>query len=306
MHRDSVLLADSMGVPARDTATTGHTARPDLIENSAATMSVTQPGIVFTINDSDNDPILYATDLNGADHGAWRVTGATNIDWESASIGPCPSDVHHATMQAGPPRCVYVGETGDNVAQYPNRAIYRVPEPRVGLAGMLGATPAAVKLTYTYPDGPHDVEAMYVSPDGAINLITKRPLKDRNGHLRPALVFRIPAQAWLQPTPVVAERVDSLPAVVPGSAPFRSITDAALSPDAKYVAVRTYTQVFVFHADSTTGRIRTDRPPSVCNIAALREPQGEGIAWYDPWGTFVLTSEGTAAPVHVMRCALPR
>ena len=42
-----------------------------------------------------------------------------------------------------------------------------------------------------------------------------------------------------------AALVDSLP-IVPGSAPLRLITDAALSPDAKHLAVRTYAQLFVF------------------------------------------------------------
>ncbi|MEP7347434.1 MAG: hypothetical protein ABI877_19340, partial [Gemmatimonadaceae bacterium] len=49
--------------------------RRDLVENSAAVMSASQPGIVFTINDSGNEPLLFALDDTGTDRGAWRLTG---------------------------------------------------------------------------------------------------------------------------------------------------------------------------------------------------------------------------------------
>ena len=44
--------------------------------------------------------------------------------------------------------------------------------------GVRGFVQAEV-LRYTYPDQRHDVEAMYVAPNGDIVLITKRPLPDR-------------------------------------------------------------------------------------------------------------------------------
>lgn len=186
----------------------------------------------------------------------WRVSRATNVDWESASPGPCAAgDSAEGAASATPrepPRCIYIGDTGDNDAERASRAIYRVPEPAAARAGFTGDV-ASEKLTYRYADGPHDVEAMYVGPDGAMYFITKRSLKDGAGQRRPALVFRIPASAWRDTTRAVAELVDSLP-IIPGSAPFRTITDASLAPDARYLAVRTYLQVYVFATDTATGR----------------------------------------------------
>src|SRR5262245_30899673 len=75
---DSALMADSMGTAASDTATTGHLARDDLLELSGAAMSARQPGVVFTINDSGDEPALRAIDTTGADRGTWLVTGAVN------------------------------------------------------------------------------------------------------------------------------------------------------------------------------------------------------------------------------------
>ena len=299
-----MLTADSMGVAAADTVTTGHLAREELRESSGVASSSTQPGLLFTINDSGHDPVLYATDSIGADRGAWRVTGATNDDWEAIAVGPCVESDGPNAVRRIIPQCVYIGDTGDNAARKSIRTIYRVPEPTSEPAGFFGTTPKAARLRYSYSDGPRDVEALYVAPGGDVVLISKRPVEDATGRLRPARVYRLPASAWTGPTPATAELVDSLP-IVPGSAPWRAITDAALAPDHRHVAVRTYTQIFVFVADSATGRIITTTPPTVCNVAALGAV-GEGVGWSGASGRLVLTSEGRAAPVHVVSCPLPR
>jgi hypothetical protein len=130
-------------------------------------MSVRQPGVFFTINDSGNEPILFAMETTGADRGAWRVRGAMDVDWESGSMGPCASS--EST------ECVYVGDTGDNMARHLTRSIYRIQEPTA--TGQTDSV-AAEQLTYVYADGPHDVEAMYVAGNGNVLLITKRMLKN--------------------------------------------------------------------------------------------------------------------------------
>jgi hypothetical protein len=118
-------------------------------------------------------------------------------------------------------------------------------------------------------------------------------------------VFRIPASAWRSRADAIAVLVDSLP-IVPGSASGRQITDAALSPDARRLAVRTYTQVYVFATDSTTGRVRGAVPPSVCNVASLGRLQGEGVTWFGRSGKLLLTSEGRTSPMFAVDCPMPR
>jgi hypothetical protein len=103
----------------------------------------------------------------------------------------------------------------------------------------------------------------------------------------------------------VAELVDSLP-IAPGSAPFRVITDAALSADAKHLAVRTYMQLYVFATDSSTGRLNHDIAPAICNLLEVDEVQGEGVTWADNRGRFVFTTEGRRAPIALADCPLPR
>jgi hypothetical protein len=226
----------------------------------------------------------------------WRIANATDIDWEAASIGPCQDDRR--------PRCIYIGDVGDNRAAYSSRVIYRVPEPSPRDSSFTGSL-SADSVAYTYPDRAHDVEAMYVAANGDIYLITKRALRSRFGALRPALLFRIPVSAWSESKSVVAQLVDSLP-IVPGSAPLRTITDASLAPDRRHLAVRTYGELYVFAIDSATARLNHRVPPSVCDVARLGERQGEGVAWVDNDGRFVFSSEGRTSPLHLASCALPK
>ncbi len=295
--RGAYVDTDSMGVLPAAISTVPLHARPELLENSVAVMSRSQPGVFYSMNDSDNEPLVFALDTTGHDRGLWRVTNATNIDWESASLGPCGQAAHAAT-------CLYIGDTGDNESDYPTRAIYRAAEPSAAQSAGVNGAFTAEKLTYVYSDGPHNVEAMYVGPNGDMFFIAKSPPRARDGHLRPALLYRLPASAW-SATRAIAELTDSL-SIVPGSAPLRVVTDASLSPDGRHLAVRTYEQVFVYATDSTTGRVDHSVAPAICNIVSLGEAQGEGISWVDNRGRFIFTSEGGASPLVIATCPLPR
>ena len=302
-------LGDTMGVTPAAVRTIDIRGHADLVENSAAAMSTRQPGIWFTVNDSGHEPVLFALDTMGTARGRWLVRGARNIDWESAAYGPC-GNASLSTAADSSGRCVYIGDTGDNDATAASRSIYRMREPAAREPGrrdnLAGSIVPAARLTYRYADGPHDVEAMYVAPDAAIYLITKRPFGSRTERrFGRALVFRLAAARWSARAVQTAELVDSLPIVL-GSAFARYVTDAALSPDAKYLAVRTYTQVYVFATDSTTGRLLSTVAPAVCNIASLQEPQGEGITWMADARRLLLTTEGRGASFHILTCPLPQ
>ena len=272
-------------------------ARLDLVESSGAAMSSTQPGVLFTINDSGNEPLLFAVDTTGAGRGTWRLQNAQNVDWEAVSIGRCGPQPTSTAVS-----CVYIGDVGDNLETIPARAIYRTPEPTAGDRNLEGAI-AAERLVFRYPDGPHDVEAMYVAPNGDVVLITKRRRLTADRRMRPALVFTLPASAWGTGKIAVATLSDSLP-IVPGSARLRTITDAALSPDARLLAVRTYAEVYVFTVDSATGRPRGGAP-SVCDLTRVQKDNGEGITWVGRTNTLLLTGEGQREPMYIVRCPLP-
>jgi hypothetical protein len=264
--------------------------RRDLTEASAAVMSRARPGWFWSFNDSGNDPVVFAVDTNGRQQGAWRIDAARNLDWEAAAGGPCAA--------GGTPHCLYIGDVGDNSAIRRVVTVYRVSDT----PAEEGRSLAAEALTFRYSDGAHDVEAMYVMPNGTMYFITKRPLKDTTGRPRPALVFSLPASAWDSDSVVTAVLVDSLP-IVPE--PFRMITDAALAPDGGHLAVRTYNELYVFATDPVTGRVRPNVRPTICDLSRLQERQGEAVAWLDATGRLLLMSEGRRSPLWAIECPTP-
>ncbi|MEP6835916.1 MAG: hypothetical protein ABJB74_21180 [Gemmatimonas sp.] len=293
--------ADSMGVTPASVHSVRMNEPSDLQESSAAVMSSTQPGVFFTINDSGNDPALFALDTTGKTRGRWRVTGASNNDWEAASRGTCLRATAATTAGAA---CLFLGDVGDNGAVRPDVKLYQVTEPTV-TRDMTEGELRAETLVVRYPDGPHDVEAMYVGPTGNTYLLTKRPLKNTAGTLRQALVFEVPVAAWASHDTVTATLLDSLP-IVPGSSSLRRLTDASLSDDSRFLAIRTYGQIYIFATDTTSGRVINAIAPATCNIENIEALPGEGITWLGSTSQLLLTREGQNAPIQIVTCPLPQ
>lgn len=311
--RSDVANADSMGAQPIDVRYVKTSEPADLLESSAVVLSSSQPDIVFTINDSGNEPVLFALDTTGATRGRWKVAGASNGDWEAAARGPCVQDASvtdSATSDISSrntPRataCLFIGDVGDNGATRKRLTIYQLAEPTV-TGNMTQGSLTATALRFSYPDGAHDVESMYVGPEGTVYLITKRADKDASGRLRQALLYSLPPAVWNSRDTAIATLLDSLP-IVPGSADKRQITDASLSADSRYLAVRTYGQVFTFATDSLTGRVRSEVPPALCNIVQTERRHGEGVTWMSDGRELLLSHEGRNAPLARITCPLPQ
>jgi hypothetical protein len=259
---------------------TGEFRHPRLLESSGVIASRRYPGVFWTFNDSGNPPEVFATDSTGRDLGVYHVTGAANYDWEAITLGPC-----------GKTECLYIADTGDNDEIRSSVRLYRVPEPAVRAGGQ-GVTDRAEVLEVRYPDGPHDVEAAVVAPDGAVLLVSK-------GRSRRVQGFRVPATGWGRKW-VTAEALGRIP-VPPGRGVRGLVTDAALSPDGTEIAVRTYVEIFFFRL----ARGDTFHPlGTACDVTGL-ELQGEGLTWL-PDDSFLLTSEGVfgvPGTLTLVRCA---
>jgi hypothetical protein len=274
-------------IPRPEMTLTGTFRSRRLTESSGVVVSRAHIGILWTHNDSGDGPYLYATDLHGSDRGAVRVTGAKNLDWEALSHGPCPD---------APVECIYIGDTGDNLQDHRSVTIYAVaePQPPTGPADTLRATPPARALRFRYPDGPHDVEALFVSPhDSAMYLVSK----GRNSAVR---LYRLPRSAWSAGTTARAEVLQRLP-IIPDASSGRLVTDAAIRRDGALVVVRTYTEIYFF-VPRPGGRLSPIGPS--CPITGL-ERIGEAIDFLDD-STFVLTSEADffgRGTIHTVRCA---
>ncbi len=263
---------------------TGSFERLSLRESSGVALSHALPGVLWTHQDSGDGPYLYATNLDGRDLGRFRVTGAQAEDWEDVALGPCPWDEARS--------CLFIADTGDNEERRETASVYAVPEPRsVGGSDASNATAQARQLEYRYQNGPRDVEAMFVAGDGSIHLFTK-------GRSQEVEHYTLSAAAWSKRLPL-ARLVGELP--IGSRMTFgRWVTGAALAPSGQRVAIRTYSEVYVFGFD---GARLSEEPLSVCSVAAA-EPQGEAVDFLNE-SFLVLTSEAGLrgrAPIHRVRC----
>lgn len=263
----------------------------ELPESSGLAASRRYPGVFWSHNDSGHDPVVFAIDTAGKLLGRVRVSGARNVDWEDMELAPCATAGSGVGGGSGPGEdCLYFADTGDNRLRRDDAAIYRVPEPAPGDT----ATVPAERFPVRFPDGPRDVEALYILPDGAIHLVSK-------GRRHPIAVYRYPPPLRADER-VELERVQTLsdgPALLP-----RQVTGAAASPDGRRVAIRTYTAVQLYHP-APDGRLTPLHPDPGIDLFRLAEPQGEAVELLDD-GTLYFTSETgpqhVPAPLTRMRC----
>lgn len=279
----------------------GSVASNALIEISGIAASRKQPAVLWAHNDSGDSPRAFAIGPGGQDLGAYPIPGAGAIDWEAMAIGPGPDEgVDY----------LYFGDIGDNDAVRPEIAVYSVPEPVVVMPESSDPQEGfeltgVEKLSFTYPDRPHDAETLLVDPDTGDLLIVTKELQ------QPAsTVFRAPAGLENGSTTTLEQvaEVDfqSLPSAVevpPDAPPLpRGVphlpTAGDVSPDGSLVAIRTYGSVWVWDrpAGAPLAATFSETP---CEAPSAIEPQGEAIAFqYDGYTTI---SEGETPPINHFR-----
>jgi hypothetical protein len=142
-----------------------------------------------------------------------------------------------------------------------------------------------------YPDGPHDAEALMISPLGQVVIVTKR----RDG-LSGIYTTALPKSPRTRLSRVGTLNVRPLRPLNTGSL---VVTGAAVSPSGQQFALRTYTTAYEW--DIPDGNIvhalRHDAPRAV-QLAPTQ--QGEAIS-YSIDGNFLLaTSEKLPAPLNAV------
>ena len=254
-------------------------ALPEILdETSGLAVGIRDPSRIWTHNDAGHEPHLYALDAAGALH-ATVVVDQRNRDWENMDRGRC-----------GPGSCLYLADTGDNLEVHTRVVLYRVPEPD----GRVDGTASADRYLMRLPDGPRDVEAMYVLPDERIFFVTK-------GRNHPITLYRYPPP--LRPDAVVTLEPVQVMSSGP-AAPSRYVTGASATLDGATVVIRTY-ETLEFFTVTENDELHPLEDGRV-NLRTLREPQGEAVAFL-PDGRLILSSESgfTSLPsIVLLTCEL--
>ena len=249
----------------------------DVWETSGLALSRRIPGVIWTHNDSGNEPVLYALDSAGAIIARVRVTGAELIDWEDIAAGPCDTGT-----------CLYIGDIGDNSARRDSISIYVVPEPSLSDTVTLPAT----VLYARYPTRPQDAEALFVLPPGDIYVITKGRRDSIAVYRYPKTVQHPGGTTWLEQVRTLGPK--------PHSGMDR-VTGASATSDYRWVAIRTYRSLLLY---STTGLLADSAPKLTADLGSLHEFQGEGVAVSDS-GTVWLSTEGEDEAPRFSRLTCP-
>lgn len=246
-------------------------------EVSGIVDSRSQPGNLWVQQDSGSPAELVLLGHDGRLKGRISVPNFTNRDWEELAIGPGPNDGTNY---------LYIGDIGDNNAQYPIVQIYRVAEP----ASLQTPITQVDRINFRYPDGPRDAEALFVDPQTKdIYIISKR---EDQVHL-----YSLPYPQNVNEI-TVAKSHGLLPSFGGGLANY--VTAAAISTDGSEILVRTYTNLYYWKrkdnqsvADALTlGNLRA--------LPVRLEPQGEAVCFdRDNKGYFTLSERATASSVSL-------
>jgi hypothetical protein len=196
------------------------------------------------------------------------------VETRTAAVDPYDAE----DLAAGPDGSLWVGDTGDNDRQRATVAVIVVP-----------ARGEPVLHRLTYPDGPHDAEALIVGADGVPTVVTKEV--GRAGVYRPET-----ALDGVGPTPLVHVADVELPASDSPGGPLgglgaRAVTGAATSVDGAVVALRTYTDAWLFAVPSgDPGAVAAALRGTPVRVPLPDEPQGEALA-FTADGTLLSGSE---------------
>jgi hypothetical protein len=252
-------------------------ALPNALRETSG-VAVRSPGLIWTHNDGDRRPRLYVVDRDGQVQARIEVDRSFN-DWEDIARGRCDLGA-----------CLYLADTGDNDERRDNISFYRLAEPDEEEEARVDAE----RYRMVLPDGPRDIEAMYVLPSEQIFFVTK-------GRNHPVTIYRYPPPLRSEDTVTLVEvqRLTTGPMAGP-----RMVTGASATLDGGTVAIRTY-QSLQFFAVTGGGRLLESDLGRV-DLRPLREAQGEGVG-FGANGTIVLTSEsagGVAPSLTFLSCNL--
>jgi hypothetical protein len=266
-----------------------HLADERIGESSGVAVATREPGVWFTHNDSGDAARFFALGPTGRTLVTYDVDNATNIDWEDMAAAPSLTGVP----------TLWFADTGDNQQPRPSVEVYAVPEPSVFL-GLRGATvhARAVRYRFRYPDGAHDAESLMVDPrTSRIYIATKSYDGVTEVYAGPAA----PSTRRVNDMSLVTT-LDWFPAHpqpslldVPGAL---ATTGGAFSPDGRTLALRTYTDAYLFHIDGTgPAAVKAALSAQPLRLKLPKQPQGEGICFRRDGKALVVTSERIGSAV---------
>ena len=206
---------------------------------------------------------------------------------QSAPIDPYdPEDLAVATDGT-----VWLADTGDNNGVRDTVALLAI-RPDGGSA----------VYRLAFPDGPRDVEALLLAPDGTPYLVSKEVL-GASKVFRPVAALVGSGVVGLTEVAGVEFTVTGTPGGPVGRAGQLMVTGGAVSADGRFLALRTYTDAYVWSLSGSDVAGALAAEPT--RIALPESPQGEAISFTADSSGVVVASEGVPSDITVVPLAEP-
>ncbi|MGY1805191.1 hypothetical protein ACI78T_18055 [Blastococcus sp. SYSU D00922] len=211
--------------------------------------------------------------------------GCQVVDSHSAPVDPYdPED-----MAVGADGTVWLADTGDNNATRSTVALLALrPDGTTGV------------FRLTYPDGPHDAEALLLAPDGTPYVVTKEVL-GASGVYSPASPLVDGGTVALAKVAGVNMTLTGTPGGPVGRAGQLLVTGGAVSADGRYLALRTYTDAYVWAL--TGSDVVGALAAAPVTVPLPDSPQGEAISFSLDGTSLLVASEGS--PSDLTQVPLP-
>jgi hypothetical protein len=226
---------------------------------------------LLAMNDGGSRLELYVLD-----------TGCRVVDVRTAAIDPYdPED-----LALGGDGSIWFADIGDN----------RASRPTVALLAMRPDGSTTVERL-SYPDGAHDAEALLLAPDGTPYLVTKE-VTGLSGVYRPASP---PVQGRTTAlTKVATVRLTPTGTTGGPAGPIGQllVTGGAVSRDGRLIALRTYTDAYVWPLTGSDVAGALAGAPR--RIALPPEPQGEAISFTEDDASLVVAGETVPSDIDLV------
>ena len=225
--------ASSLSVKPAKVTWRGDIENESLEEASGLAASRRHEDVLYSINDSGNEPRLFALGTDGRDLGSSSIRYSGTHDFEDI-----------ASFEIDKIAYLLIADTGDNFYWRRSVTLLIVEEPDLEtLATGMGLN-VAWSIEFSYPDGYRDVEAVAVDEE-KIYLISKRRV--------PVEVYELPLRPGKMP--IVAKRIGTLTGIPqptdrdlredPEFGKFRSMP-TAFDINGRHAIVFTYRDAYYF------------------------------------------------------------
>jgi hypothetical protein len=234
-----------------------------LDEASGLAASSSNPGLLWTHNDSGNRAEVLLVDDKLNIRLTCILDNVINRDWEDIAVGPGPEPGK---------TYIYVADIGDNMAIFPYKMIYRFEEPKF-VEGTAKVTITKFDRIVFQLDVKKDTESLLIDPKTKdLYVISKRE--------KPVYVYELKYPY---------STTDTLTAQKIGSIPFGQVVAGDFSSDGSEVLIKNYNNVLYWKLNNESLASALKRNPLIVNYEA--EPQGESVTFARDGSGFYTISE---------------